>query len=250
MNTHSLLKPRPIIGVALCIVFLVYVRPVTVLLSTKWLLRNEPALWNVPRPLSLGVDRPSTGRTFSCFGYEFEAPWTELKWERQYQSTLVLHFSTGGIIAAFAPVKNGSELDAMKQGAASRGADIGNIFGHEATRSNYALRSKVLSLTPQDLRLFSSRREMVANSFLLMIKGLEVRRVRGGLFSFQTAWLRGFQEGDPALDNMVSIEAFDSQDQKIELYIGAEPAAKPKPSQNDINQILLSLRPVSASPKQ
>src|SRR5690242_16409832 len=118
MNTRSLLKPWPIIGVALCIIFFVYVRPVTVLLSTKWLLRNEPALWNVPRPLSLGVDRPSTGREFSCFGFEFDSPWTELKWEKQYQSALVLHFSTGGIIAVFAPVKNGSELDAMKQGAA------------------------------------------------------------------------------------------------------------------------------------
>ena len=91
---------------------------------------------------------------------------------------------------------------------------------------------------------------MVANSFLLTIKALGIRRVRGGLFSFQTDWLRGFQAGDPTLDKMVFVEAFDSQDRKIELYIGTEPAAKIKPSQMDINQILLSLRPVSASPKK
>jgi hypothetical protein len=250
MNTRSLLKPWPIVGVALCIIFFMYVRPVTVLLSTKWLLRNEPALLSVPRPLPLGVHRPSAGRKFSYFGYEFDSPWTELKRERRFESVVVLNFSTGGVIAEFAPVKNGSELDALKSGVAIRGVDLGDIFGHEATRSNYALRAKVLAMSPQNLRLFSSRQEMVANSLLLMIKALEVRRVQGGLFSFQTDWLHGFQEGDPALDNMVFVEAFDSQDQKIELYIGAEPTAKPKPSQTDINQILLSLRPVSASPQQ
>jgi len=65
--------------------------------------------------------------------------------------------------------------------------------------------------------------------------------------SFRTEWFRGFQDGDPAQDKMVIVEAFDSQDHKIELYIGSEPAAKSKPSQTDINQILLSLRPASPS---
>ena len=248
MNTRSPLKPWPIIFVALCIILFMYIRPVTVLLSTRWLLRNESALWIVPRPLSLGVHKPSTGRMFSYFGYEFESPWAELRRERQFESAVVLNFSTGGVIAEFAPAKNGSELDALKHGAASRGVDIGNLFGHEATRSNYKLRTKVLSMTPHDLRLFSARQEMVENSLLLTVKALGIRRVRGGLFSFQTDWLRGFQEGDPALDNVVFVEAFDSQDHKIELYIGAEPAAKTKPSQTDINQILLSLRPIKRAP--
>jgi hypothetical protein len=161
------------------------------------------------------------------------------------ESSAILNFSTGTFIAVLAPSKNGNELDAMKHEAAKRGEDIANVFGDETTRSNYALRSKVLSLTPRDLGLFSSRQEMVANSVLIILKKIETDRFRGGLFSFRTEWFRGFQKGDPALDMTVIVEAFDSQDHKIELFIGSEPAAGSKPSQTDINQILLSLRPAS-----
>jgi len=167
--------------------------------------------------------------------------------ERKMESVAILNFSTGGFIEVLAPSKNGNELDAMKHEAEKRGVDIRNVFGDETTHSNYALRSKVLSLTPRDLRLFSSRQEMVANSVLLILKKTEKNHFRGGLFSFRTEWFRGFQDGDPAQDKMVIVEAFDSQDHKIELYIGSEPAAKSKPSQTDINQILLSLRPASPS---
>jgi hypothetical protein len=213
----------------------------------EWQIRNQPKLWNVPRPLSFGASATSTGKKFSYFGYEFDSPWTAQMRERKTESVAILNF-TEGFIVVLAPAKTGNELDAMKHEAAKRGEDIRNVFGDETTRSNYSLRSKILSLTPRDLRLFSSRQEMVANSLLLMVKEIETHRFRGGLFSFQTEWFRGFQEGDPAIDDPVIVAAFDSQDQKIELFIGSAPTAKSKPSQTDINQILLSLRP--ASPPQ
>jgi len=150
-----------------------YGRPVGFLLYTKWQIRNEPKLWNVPRPLSLGAPVPSAGRKFSYFGYEFDSPWTELMRQRKMESVAILNFSTGGFIEVLAPSKNGNELDAMKHEAEKRGVDIRNVFGDETTHSNYALRSKVLSLTPRDLRLFSSRQEMVANSVLLILKKTE-----------------------------------------------------------------------------
>jgi hypothetical protein len=245
MSVRYAPKPSTIICVAFCIVLFIYGRPVGFLLYTKWQTRNEPKLWNVPRPLSLGAPSPSVRRKFSYFGYEFDAPWTELTRERKGESFAILNFSAGAFISVLAPSKNGNELDAMKQEAAKRGKDVRDVFGDEATRSNYALRSKVLSLTPRDLGLFSSRREMVANSVLLIFKEIETNRFRGGLFSFQTEWFRGFQKGDPALDDVVMVEAFDSQDHKIELIIGSQPAAGSKLSQTDINQILLSLRPAS-----
>lgn len=250
MNIRYLLKVSPIICVAFCVLLFMYGRPVGFLLYTKWQVRNEAKLWNVPRPLSLGAPAPSAGRKFSYFGYEFDSPWTELMRERKMESVAILNFSTGGFIEVLAPSKNGNELDAMKHEAAKRGVDITNVFGDETTRSNYALRSKVLSLTPRDLRLFSSRQEMVANSVLLILKKIETNRFRGGLFSFRTEWFRGFQKGDPALDKVVIVEAFDSLDHKVELYISSEPTAERKPSQRDINQILLSLRPASPSQEQ
>lgn len=73
-------------------------------------------------------------------------------------------------------------------------------------------------------------------------------RMKGGLYSFETSRFRGFQEGGPAQDDVVIIEAFDAQDRKIELWVGAERGSKNRPSQADINGILYSLRLVSTPP--
>jgi hypothetical protein len=135
----------------------------------------------------------------------------------------------------------------MRQEAMRRGADIRDVFGDQATGSNYAMRSKILYLTPRDLRLFSSPQQMVANSILLNLKKIWTGAAKGGLYSFQTEWLRGFQEGGPAQNNVVTIYAFDKQDREIELFIGTEPHASGKLSQADINRIFFSLRPVDSS---
>jgi len=185
------------------------------------------------------MDR-SSGRKFSYLGYEFEAPWTEVKNERKGESIVILDFKGGQVISI---LRGADELGVMRQEAAKRGADIASVFGDQATSSSYALRSKTLCLTPRDLRLFSSPKEMVAKSVLLTLKGIWITRANGELYSFQTAWTRGFQEGSPTQDSMVSIQAFDEQDREIQLLIGAETEANGKPSQAEINRILYSLRP-------
>jgi hypothetical protein len=211
------------------------------LLYTKWETRNSPELWIVPTPLTdLSIDR-SPGKKFSYLGYEFESPWTEVKKERKGESIVVLNFSDGEVISI--SISNGTDgLKIMKQEATRRGADIRNVFGDEATSSNYALRSKILYVTPRDLRLFSSRREMVANSIFLILKRVWTTNAKSGMYSFQTEAFRGFQVGSPTKTNAVQIYAFDAQDREINLIIGAEPKANNKPSQAEINRIVYSLR--------
>jgi hypothetical protein len=101
----------------------------------------------------------------------------------------------------------------------------------------------MLNLTPADLHLFASRQKMVADSVLLTLKGAYVSERKHGLYSFQTAWFRGFQYGAPAQDDGVKIEAFDAQDREVEMIVGCGHRISPRPSQADINRILFSLRP-------
>jgi hypothetical protein len=88
---------------------------------------------------------------------------------------------------------------------------------------------------------------MVGNSVLLGNKQIELSRIRHGVYSFQTNSFRGFQEGDPLQNSVVIVQAFDAQDHRIRLWIGAKPDARPKPTQADINRILYSLHPVGAT---
>ncbi|HVB08149.1 MAG TPA: hypothetical protein VNF00_04310 [Candidatus Acidoferrales bacterium] len=233
------------IGILLCIVIFIDGPAIALLAYTKWEIRNEPELWIVPTPLTdLSIER-SAGQKFSFLGYEFESPWTEVKKETKGESISILNFSNGDFISIS---KGADDLKAMKQDAARRGTDIKDVFGSQPTSSNYALRSKILYLTPRDLRLFSSPRQMAANSVLLTLKEVWTATAKGGLYSFQTKWLRGFQEGSPARNNPVTIYAFDEQDREIDLSMGTEPNANSRLSQADINRVLYSLRPISPSP--
>jgi len=234
-----------IVGILLVILIVIDGPEIALVIYTKWEIRNAPELWIVPTPLrDLSID-PSAGQKFSYLDYEFESPWTEVKKERKGESIAILNFSNGDFISIS---KGADDLKAMKQDAARRGTDIEDVFGNQPTSSNYAFRSKILYLTPRELRLFSSPRQMAANSVLLTLKEVWTATAKGGgLYSFQTKWLRGFQEGSPARNNPVTVYAFDEQDREIDLSMGTEPQANSRLSQADINRVLYSLRPISAS---
>lgn len=225
----------------------VYGAPLALLLSTRRDARTQPELWVVPKPLPATAAETSVGKSFSFFGYEFESPWTDVTVERKYQSVAVLNFSGGQGISVFASQDGGGTLQALKDGGADTAASLETVFGAEATRSNYDFVSRILNVTPGDLRVFSSRQKMVTNSVLLSTKQVEMYRVAGQLYCFETNAFRGFQKGDPLQDAVVTIEAFDAQDHKIQLLIGAKPNTSPRPTQADINRILYSFRPDNTS---
>lgn len=220
-----------------------YARPIGFVLYAKWKYRNAPQMWVVPSRLLTVAVEPNAGRRFSYFGYDFDSPWTKVERERKFESGAVLNFSGGQFISILNPAQSGDQLQIMKQEATKRGVDLKNVFGEEATRSKYALDSKIWNLTPGNLQLFSSRQEMVSNSVLLIMKDIFLLKHKGGLYTFETPWFRGFQVGGPAQDDMVIIDAFDASDRKIAIYIGSKHDANPRPSQADINGILSSLRP-------
>jgi hypothetical protein len=245
-----ILRPAIIFLGAICLaigVFLFfYGRPLAVFAYAKWHFRKSPEIWIVPKPLAnVSVDRPA-GPTLAYFGYEFESPSAGVKEVRKPESTVILDFSDCARMVMSEPGPSGDLIRAMQQGASKSGRNIQEVFGEEATRSSFALRSKVLNLTPSDLRLFSSRQEMAGNAVLLVIKGVESQQFKNGLYSFATPWMRGFQEGDLIRDRGVLVEAFDNQDRRLTLIVGAK-QDKACFGQPELNRIIFSLRPVAAS---
>jgi hypothetical protein len=246
-DLRGLMPPARIIFIILIAFFVFYAVPIFAVVSMKWKVRNLPEVWVVPTPLPNVSIQRSGGLKFSYFGYEFESPWTPLKQERKLKSGVYLYFTNRAVVVFLDPSKKINELEGLKHGDAGQDIDVRSIFGDRATRSNYALRSKILYFTPNDLSLFSSPRRMVGNSILIMLKPLDAGRAKGGMYSFQTEWLRGFQDGDPAIDKMTIIDGFDPHDREVELWVGSQEGAN-KPSQADVNRILYSIRPAPESP--
>lgn len=212
----------------------------------KWRFRNSPEVWIVPKPLPTDVLNHPEGPKLTYFGYEFESPSAQVKEERKLESTVILNFSECAGMIMSEPGPSGDLIIALQEGASKNGHEIQDVFGKGATRSSYALRSKILNLTPGDLHLFSSRLETVGNSLLLLIKGAELQRFKNGLYSFATPWMHGFQDGDLTRDRGVLVEAFDNRDRRLTLVVAAKPG-KSCFGQPELNHIIFSLRPIPAA---
>ncbi len=201
----------------------------------------------VPRSLADFSIEQTAGRNFTFYGYQFEAPWTDVKREEDLKSMELVYFSNNLFIMLHDPAQSVNQLKVLTSEGTENEAGLKRLFGEEATRSNYALRSKILNLTPRDIHLSLSRQKMVSSSVLLMLKPMWTGALQGGLYSFQTEWLRGFQQGDPTRDKTVTIDAFDAHDHEIELSVGRAQGASQNVTQSELNRIIYSLRPILAS---
>jgi hypothetical protein len=220
----------------------IYAGPITLLFDVRSKIRDDPKMWIVPTPLNVKDNPHAHGKVFSYYGYEFESPWTELKEERKYQWITMIYFSGGQVITILDPAQNVDELQLLREASPKQTNDLTRVFGEEATQSRYAFASKMWSVTPADLRLFSTRKQIVTSSVFLLLKHVSMKRIKGGLYSFETSSVRGIQQGNPAQDDLVIVDTFDLDDHKLEFWVGSERSATSKPSQEDIDRVLYSLR--------
>jgi hypothetical protein len=249
MSARSILKPSAIICIALGILLLIliYVRPLTLLSTVRWETRAKPEFWIVPKPLADVSIEQTAGRNFTFYGYQFEVPWTAVKREKHLKNIELVYFSNGFVLMLRDPAQSVNQLKLLTRNGTENEGSLKKLFGEEAARSNYAMRSKILNLTPRDLHLSLSRQKMVSSSVLLMLKPTWTGTLQGGLYSFQTEWLRGFQLGDPTRDKTVTIDAFDAHDHEIELSVGRAQGASQDVTQPELNRIIYSLRPILAT---
>ena len=213
----------------------------------RWKTRAKPELWIVPTPLADVSIEQNAGRNFIFYGYQFEVPRTDVNREEHLRNMELVYFSNNLVMMLHDPAQSVKQLKELTGEGTKNEAALKRLFGEEATRSNYALRSKILNLTPRDLHLSFSRQKMVSSSVLLALKPMWAGAPQNGLYSFQTKWLRGFQEGNPTRDKTVTIDAFDAYDREIELSIGRAPGASQNVTQPELNRIIYSLRPSLAS---
>ena len=234
------------LGIAVFLLF--YAPPLVFLLQAKRELHNSPGIWTVPKPLTptpLASPNPKN-QVVSYFGYQFESPTPEEKEERKDENVVALNFSNCAVMAILKPQPSGPLTSLIRQMPPNATRSFEVVYGKEAVSSDYEFRRTILNVTPKDLSLFARPGQMARNSTLLTLKGVESQRFKNGLYSFETPTMRGFQEGNITLDEGVAIQAFDHQDHLLTLIVGAKPG-KACFGQPELNQIIFSLRPVTAS---
>lgn len=210
--------------------------------------RKLPILNLTPQDPPSMAASAAVGTTLSHAGFAFEVPWTDLDHEKSkfIGDIAVFVFRSGRAVSFFGPSATHEDLlsEVEKQFGDQRGV-LKQLFGTEATKSNYDFQRTMLGLTPERMKPWMSQREAIRTSMLLTIKAISSVGGETGIFNVKANGWRGFQFDDPAKKpSRTTLELYDAQDHHVEIILAAKTDAGAKITQADINRVLETLKPV------
>jgi hypothetical protein len=215
-----------------------------------WAVKKEaassPRLSMVPVPLSDTLVSQEKGATENFFGYQFEVPWQG--GEQKQRDFIAFVFSKSGqeAVSFFDPASERgpisvlSEVPELKPALIT--ASLASLYGRENVQSNYDFVRASLNTSPSQLSLILPGRKEVYAANLLLMKEALIPGSRGRLYAFEFGHIRGFQDGDPARDKNVEVEAYDADDRKFQLIFSSKSGPNGGMTQPNINRVLQTLR--------
>ena len=138
-------------------------------------------------------------------------------------------------------------LFAAEESFGDKKGNLRQLFGSDVTRTDYIFRRTMLEMTPSQMKPWTSQRDAIRGSFLLLLKGISAVGGETGIFSVSANGWKGFQYDDPTKKpKRVTLELYDSQDRHVEIVFSSGKSDDSAFSQEDINRVLLTLGSTSA----
>ena len=220
------------------------------ILETRWIARKSPIVRETPRALPDTSISPAHGTKLSYFGYDFEVPWDDLDLaqSKTQSNPVVLRFRSGrSLMFSSSPPRHFVDAVSKEMGQLD---GFRGIYGDAPLQSDYAFWSMILAATPDQVNLFSSRKEIVGNSMLLVMKGVALPQ-RSGIFRVQTQGFKGFQWGDPKADPTHVVADLFADDCGLEFVFFGKTKKNPESiSQAEINRVLQTVHKTEHIPSQ
>ncbi|GEM_PF-1881264 len=219
-------------------VFYVYPQIWTIIsLKSQFPQSSYPQLYIIPKERKAEVvDTSIVGyKEYSFNGFRLKSPWGDERNREDKPEAEIIIFKDEKAIFR---LKNRNIMNLEASRLAGSQNDLQRLLdflGVDALGSNYKFSESILATSPDTLSIFVSKNEALADSVLLSLKLTLIVPFKGGIYSFQTPSLRGFQYGDPAVSNGVKLQIFNDKDQ--EFHIGLKGA-----TQKDIDFILSSVK--------
>ncbi|MFQ5520145.1 MAG: hypothetical protein ACE5FK_02005 [Candidatus Methylomirabilia bacterium] len=205
---------------------------------------ENPELYILPQRLHLPSEPQFAGTRLSYFGYDLEAPWTDIETEDAGKSFARISFKSGQGIVVFNPAES---IDLIAEFMAQNPDDADrtlSVFGPDAMKSNYSLYQAILNATPDELSIFMPKRDAIKLPILLILKRALLANAESGMYAFEFRDLRGFQFGNPARTNRVIIHLFVDHRQ-VELLVFVAKDSDATLSQDEITHVIRTLRPAA-----
>jgi hypothetical protein len=222
-------------------------RPSLYILQAKKAVKENPALASTPVPLAEKSASEAPGTAFSEYGFRFEVPWVAKEKSHQDYAAIIYVPDGDKALVFFNPAQNAGLVEGLRQTLKDRGKNPLAASLYLNAMSDYELERSIWYTTPDQLSLFFPRRKDVFGAMRLSMKDVLKDQAKTGVYAFTFGNLRGFQFGDPSQAHGVRIDAFDDQDRHFVFSIGTKSESDVYLKQAEINRVLQSLRPTSAS---
>ena len=211
--------------------------------------RRVPQVKDVPIPLNDSAMNNAQGTRFSCAGYEFELPRTDVNEVKHKIGACLISFKSG-VRVSF----NTEPPRAFVKNVASKSGgeeSLRRSYGDDAVSSDYKFYQLMLTTTPSSVLPLGSRQSATREWVLLILKAIAMPEPgNSGVYSFRTTTFQGFQYGTPG--NTARYVISDLLDDKgnAEFIFVDVPGQPPHVTQADINRVTQSLRHTPAATSQ
>lgn len=233
---------------AICVLYLWFFGFTTGLAcEARYIGWKTPEVYAIPTSLSdLGVSQ-APGLKLTYFGYEFEAPWSDLDEGRTKQigRMRVIAFRSGRSIL-FSTSAPKEFVSSFASTFGNRLENVTNLYGPDSVQSDYSLHSLILDATPRNVGIFSPRKEAVGTAMLLVVKGVMMPRGgESGIFRIGSSNFQGFQFGDPSTrPKSLTVQLY-SEEGGVG-FVFSQQQTGPPITQAEINRVIQSVHRVQA----
>jgi hypothetical protein len=211
------------------------------------LLYAQKAGWEAPLikaiPQSMKIESGSAPvSTITAFDYSFSVPWPDCL--PIYSGTSLVAWAcseTNVTVACFSPSEGlySAILSNVSTENDGRSQVMREWFGLEGVvNTNFHLCAQALEVTPGDISLFDSNRELSGKWILLCMKAVIVPLNTSEVYSFEYNGIKGFQFGNPSVGKRIHLLLFDQMDREVQLAVGRRTNSSISITQADINTII------------
>lgn len=205
---------------------------------------RDASLYVTPSTLNVTATKPASTTHLEFYGFQCEAPWKGPAKTTETPDYVESKFPSGPIVRVESPEEQADALQSFKGESPEQQQHIANVFGAHPFDSNFDLFRAVYSASPSQVSAFLPRVDAERVSTLLDWKMSLDSQLPGGTFVFDLGRIRGLQFGDPDHSEAVILRAFTEHDRQFKILLTHLDASNFKVTQADINQIILTLKPV------
>lgn len=218
-----------------------YYLPATAyLLNARHWAKDNPDLWQIPRPLHLENHGPIRGNQISFRGVTFSASWGDAKLVREFKSGGLFTFGESRSVLFLSIAETPVNYRSPKIKDDNSGI-LKRLVGESAMRSNFDFEREVLNSNPRDLVFSFDRARMAHQAMFMLVKQIEADKGQTGIYEFRADHVRGFQKGNPEVTGSAILDVYDGSDRLTTIVLGQAKNALNPLTQAEVNAFIESL---------